>query len=138
MDIFPASYMVINNHCWAIWREFKPIGAQESLGAGWGLLPTLRWVGSWLPIYLASFFRSSREKLSQWISNRQPLHSKMGTSPLSHGSLASSHTSYIVKLRLRKISFWHKIRWAYEVRLQILHWHSSSFRNVSRTNYSFC
>jgi len=50
-------------------------------------------VGGFLASYLTSyFFPSSREKISQQESNRQPLHSKMGTSPLSPNSLGSSWT----------------------------------------------
>ena len=62
-----------------------------------GLLLTLRWLGYWLPTYLASFFPSSREKISQWESNHQPLHSEMDTSPLSSSSLESSQTWKIYK-----------------------------------------
>ena len=29
---------------------------KNPLGAWWRLLPTLRWVGSWLPTYLASYY----------------------------------------------------------------------------------
>ena len=42
-----------------MWREFEPIGPtllKNPLDAGWGWLSTLRWVGSWLPTYLASLF----------------------------------------------------------------------------------
>ena len=60
-------------------------------GAWWGLLPTLWWMGSWLPTYVAHFFPSSREKISQPELNCQPLHLEVGTSPLSPGSLRSSH-----------------------------------------------
>ena len=79
----------------------EPIGPsllKNPFGARWGLLPPLQWVGSWLPTYLARFFFlfsflwSSREKLSQWESNRQPLHLEMDTSPLSPGNLGSSQT----------------------------------------------
>ena len=52
----------------------------------------LWWVGSWLPTYLASFFPSSREKVSQHKSNHQPLHPETGPSPPSLGSLGSSRT----------------------------------------------
>ena len=41
-------------------HEFESIGPtlfRNPLGAGWGLLPTLQWVGSWLPTYLASLSR---------------------------------------------------------------------------------
>ena len=65
---------------------------KNPLDAGWGLLPTLRWVGSWLLTYEACFFPSSRGKISQQESNRQPLHLEMGTSPLSPGNLGSSWT----------------------------------------------
>ena len=58
--------------------------------ARWGLLPTLWWVGAWLATHPASFVLSSREKISQQKSNRQPLCSKMGTSPLSPSSLGLS------------------------------------------------
>ena len=56
-----------------------------------GLLPTLQGVGSWLPIYLASFFPSSGEKISQRELKCHSLHSEMGTSPLSPCRLGSSH-----------------------------------------------
>jgi hypothetical protein len=39
--------------------ESKPVDPtllNNPLDAGWGLLPTLWWVDSWLPTYLASFF----------------------------------------------------------------------------------
>jgi hypothetical protein len=39
------------NQHWAIQREFEPVGSimlKNPLGAGWGLQPTLRWVGSCL------------------------------------------------------------------------------------------
>ena len=42
---------------WAIRRRFESVGPtlrKNPLGAGWGLLPTLRWVGCWLPTYLTS------------------------------------------------------------------------------------
>ena len=44
-------------------REFGsggPTFCKNPLDVWWGLLPTLWWVGSWLPTYLASFFPSSR------------------------------------------------------------------------------
>jgi hypothetical protein len=48
----------------------------------------------WLPAYPNNlFFPSTREKISQHESDRQPLHSKIGTSPLLPGSLRSSRTS---------------------------------------------
>ena len=53
-------------------------------------------MGSWSVMggsTLASLFPSSREKISQQKSNQQPLHSEMGTSPLSPGSSGSSRTS---------------------------------------------
>jgi hypothetical protein len=75
----------MNNQRRAIRREFESVGLillKNLLGAGWGLLSTLRWVGSWLPTYLANLVLPSREKISQWESNRQALHSEMSTSPL--------------------------------------------------------
>ena len=45
--------------------DFEPIDPtllKNPLGAGWGLLPTLRWVGSWLPTYLASFIRQVKRR----------------------------------------------------------------------------
>jgi hypothetical protein len=48
----------VNYQRWAIQREFEPIGStllKNPLDARCGLLPNLRWVGSWLPTYLASF-----------------------------------------------------------------------------------
>ena len=88
----------INNQHRAIRREFQSVGLtllKNPVGAWWGLLPTLQWVGSWLPTYMTSIFfpLSSREKISQWESNHQPLHLEMGTCPLSPGSLGSSLTS---------------------------------------------
>ena len=41
----------INNQRRAIRREFEPVGPtllKNPLGAGWGLLPTLQWMGFWL------------------------------------------------------------------------------------------
>ena len=63
----------INNQRRAIWHAFEPIGPimlKIPIGARWGALPTLWWVGSWLPTYLASLFLSSREKISQRETNR--------------------------------------------------------------------
>ena len=80
---------------------YWPYLLKNPRGARWGLLPTLRWVESWLPTYLTNFFfffflpPSNREKISQWKSNRQPLHSKLGTSPLSPSNLKSSQTSHL-------------------------------------------
>ena len=99
----------INNQHQAIWCEFEPVGPtlfKNPLGAGWGLLPTLRWVGSWLPTYLAGFVLSSREKILERESNRQPLHLRMGTSPLSPRSLGSSKITY---LTIMKDIGWHLI-----------------------------
>ena len=65
------------NQCWVIRREFESIGPtlfKNCLGAGWGLLPALRWVGSWLLICLTKFLLSSSEKISQQGSNHQLLH----------------------------------------------------------------
>ena len=45
----------MNNQRWAIRHEFEPVGPTlltHPLGAVWGLLPTLWWVGSWLLTYL--------------------------------------------------------------------------------------
>ena len=79
------------NQFWAIQQEFEYVGPtllKNPLGAVWGLLPTLRWVSSWFPTYLASviFFLSSREKISHRESNLQHLHLEMNTSSLSPGS----------------------------------------------------
>ena len=55
---------LINNQHRATRREFelvKPTLLKNPLGAGWGLQPTLRWVGSWLPTYLASFHQVERD-----------------------------------------------------------------------------
>ena len=69
----------MTNQYLEIQLEFEPIGptmVKNPLAARWGLLPTLWLVDSWLPTYLASFFSpSSREEISQWGLNRQPLHS---------------------------------------------------------------
>jgi hypothetical protein len=84
-----------NNLCRAIPCEFEPVNPimlHNPLGAGWGLLLTLWWVGSSLPTYLFSLFPSSREKISQRESNCQPSHLGMGTSPLSPNNLRSSWT----------------------------------------------
>ena len=61
LDIIKRSQInkQINNERHAIRREFEPVRPtllKDPLGAGWALLPTLRWVGSWLPTYLAHFF----------------------------------------------------------------------------------
>ena len=48
-------------------REFEPVGPtmfKNLLGAWWGSMPTLQWVGSWLPTYVAILVPSSREKIS--------------------------------------------------------------------------
>ena len=48
---------LINNQHWTIRREFEPVDPnllKNPLDARWGLLPTLQWVGSWLPTYLPS------------------------------------------------------------------------------------
>jgi hypothetical protein len=89
-----------NNQRHAIKREFEPVGLtllKNPLNARWGLLLTLRRMGSWLPTYLPTYLvdspPSSRDKNSQRGSNRQPLHSDLGTSPLSPNSLGSSRTS---------------------------------------------
>jgi hypothetical protein len=69
---------------------------KNPLGAWWVYcLPCS--VGGLLASYLLSYFLfpSRWEKISQRQSNRQPLHSEMGTSPLSPSSLGSSQT-YIV------------------------------------------
>ena len=82
-----------NSQRWAIRCEFEPVGPtllKNLLGAWWGLMPTLRWVGSWLPSYLASWFPSSREKISIRESNHQPLCSKLDTSPVSSSSSLGS------------------------------------------------
>ena len=87
-------HKLLNNQHWAIWHEFETVDLpvlRIHFGVGWDLLPTLRWLGSWLPTYLI-FLGSSREKISRQQSNRQPFHLKMGTSPLSPGSLGSSRT----------------------------------------------
>jgi hypothetical protein len=85
----------IIKQCAIIHVGFLDVGyllTKSLLGAGWGILPTLGWVGSCLPTYLPSFLLSSREKISQQESNHQSLHSEMGTSPLSPGSLGSPWT----------------------------------------------
>ena len=52
----------------AIGHVFEPIGPtllKDPLGAGWGFLPTLWWVGFW-------FFRQVERRVHSWGSNRQP------------------------------------------------------------------
>ena len=48
--------------------EFEPVGPtslKNFFGVGRDLLPTLWWMGSWLPTYLPThFFPSTREKIS--------------------------------------------------------------------------
>ena len=65
----------ITNQCLAIQYEFELVGStmlKNPLGVGWGLLHKLRWVGSWLPTYLASFLRQAERKLysANRIANR--------------------------------------------------------------------
>jgi hypothetical protein len=56
-------------------------------------------VGSWLPTYLASFFASSKEKISQGESNRQPLHLEMGTSQTTkHCNIFSNLSDYVFEI----------------------------------------
>ena len=46
--------------CQAMRREFESIGPillKKPLGARWGLLPMLKWVASWFPIYLTTSFK---------------------------------------------------------------------------------
>jgi hypothetical protein len=54
---------------------------KNPLGAGWGLLSTLRWVDTWLPSYLISFFHQVERRfhngnwtISHFIRKRVPLH----------------------------------------------------------------
>ena len=51
---------------------------KDPLGARWGLLHTLRWVGIWFP-------RQVERKIHYMESNYQPLRSDLGTSQLSSG-----------------------------------------------------
>ena len=72
----------------AIRREFEPVGPtllKDTLGAGWGLLPILQWVGSW-------FFRQVERRYHNRESNRQPLCLDLSTSSLSSTNLGSSRT----------------------------------------------
>ena len=53
----PMSLINITLKVEAIRRDFESVGPtlfKNPLDARWGLLPTLRWVGSWLPTYLAT------------------------------------------------------------------------------------
>jgi len=73
-----------NDQCQAIGQEFEPIGPilfKNPLDAGWDLLPTLLWVGSWLPTYLIGFFyqverrfhgenQTANHSIQKWV----PLH----------------------------------------------------------------
>ena len=64
-DIVHLINKKIKNQRHAIWDEFElvgPILLKNPLDARWGLLPTLRWVGSWLLTYLISFFRQVERK----------------------------------------------------------------------------
>jgi hypothetical protein len=45
-------------------------------------------------LFFILFMVSSREKISQWESDHQPLHLENDTSPLSPGSLRSSRTRF--------------------------------------------
>jgi hypothetical protein len=81
---------------WAIQCEFEHVGPtlfKNVVGVGWGLLPTFcgGWALGFLCTYLG-FLLSSKEKISQRESNRQPLHSELGASPLLPGGLWSSRT----------------------------------------------
>ena len=65
------------------------------------------WVGSWL---LTLVFPSSREKVSQWELNHQPLHSEMGTSPQSSSTLWSSRIyDFTYNIKQDKWNQWHQI-----------------------------
>ena len=75
-----------NNQCWAIGREFLSMLVlrtllKNPLGVGWGLLPILLWVGSWLPTYLTSLFRqveirfhSGNQTANHFTQKWVPLH----------------------------------------------------------------
>ena len=65
---------------WARW----PYLAQESSWCRWGLLPTLQWLGSWLPTYLPSFLyfhqvdkrfhsgnRTANHSIRKWVMYHQ-------------------------------------------------------------------
>ena len=71
----------------AIRHEFESVGPtlfEDFLAGAWGLLPTLRRVGSW-------FFRQVLEgRFHNEELNCQPLRSDLGASPLSFGRLGSS------------------------------------------------
>ena len=59
-----------------------------------GFIAYLAVGGLLVPTYLVSFFfQLGREKIPQRELNCQPLYLEMGTSPLSPGSLGSSHAS---------------------------------------------
>ena len=58
----------------AIRREFEPIGPimlKNHYGAGW--VP-LRWVASWLPIYLTNFFHQEERRFQYSIWKWVPPH----------------------------------------------------------------
>ena len=64
----------INNQCWAIRREFQPVGPtllKDPLGACWGLLPSWRWVASWLPTNLDDFFRQVERRFHNGNSKKK-------------------------------------------------------------------
>jgi hypothetical protein len=82
------------NQCWAIRCEFEhvdPTLLKNPLRVLWGVLHTLRLMGSWLPTYLV-FSVKQREDFITWIELPTTPLLTLGTSPLSPGSLGSSRT----------------------------------------------
>ena len=69
----PTKYII--NQCLVIGCESELVGLalfKNALGAGWGLLPTLRWVDSWLLICLTSFFSQVERRFHG--GNRTAIH----------------------------------------------------------------
>jgi len=100
---------------WAYWSYL----AQEFSWCRVGFTVYLAVGGSWFSTYLASLFPSSREKISQ--SDRQPLHSKMGTSPLSLGTFGNLSFFWWNTLEIecdylkpiRQVKYWSKPWWPF-------------------------
>ena len=61
----------------AIRRNFELVGPtllKDPLGAGWGLLPTLRWMGSWFFHQVKNYFTAGNQTANPSVRIRVPLH----------------------------------------------------------------
>ena len=99
-----SKLFVLHNQRRAIQYEFEPVGPtllKNPLGARWGLLLTLRWVGSWLPIYLASLSHQVERRFD--CGNRTANHSiriwiLLHNHLVVHGHLGSKRMTFIIQL----------------------------------------